>query len=58
MAKAFKEDAQGALLKLLQTVAASKDPMRALNAIFGAEHALLRVKIYKNVYFFKINIVS
>lgn len=39
MAKAFREDAQGALLHFLQTVSKSEDPMRALSAIFGAEHA-------------------
>ena len=49
MAKAFKEDAQGALLKLLQTVAASKDPMRALNAIFGAEHAPKIARLVNNL---------
>ena len=49
MAKAFREDAQGSLLKFLQTVGKSEDPMRALNAIFGAEHAPKIAKLVNNL---------
>lgn len=49
MAKAFRQDAQGALLHFMQTVAKSKDPMRALNAIFGAEHAPKIARLVNNL---------
>lgn len=49
LAKAFQEDAQGALLNFLRTVSKSKDPMRALSAIFGAEHAPKIAKLMGNL---------
>lgn len=49
MAKMFQEDAQGALLLFLQRVTESKDPMRALNAILGAEHAPKIARLTKNM---------
>mgnify|MGYP001368892508 FL=1 len=49
MAAAFRKDAQGALLHFLQVVSKSKDPMRALNAIFGAEHAPKIARLVNNL---------
>lgn len=47
--KAFKEDAQGALLGFLQVVKKSKDPMGALTDIFGKEHAPKIVRLMNNL---------
>lgn len=47
--KAFKKDAQGALLSFLQVVKSSKDPMMALSEIFGAEHAPKIVRLMNNL---------
>ena len=47
--KAFKQDAQGALLSFLQVVKDSKDPMMALSEIFGAEHAPKIVRLMNNL---------
>lgn len=49
LAKAFKQDAQGALLQFLQRVKQSKDPMRVLNAVLGAEHAPKIAKLMNNL---------
>ena len=49
MAAAFRKDAQGALLHFMQVVSQSKDPMRALNAIFGAEHAPKIARLVNNL---------
>lgn len=49
MAAAFRQDAQGALLHFMQVVSQSKDPMRALNAIFGAEHAPKIARLVNNL---------
>lgn len=49
LAKAFKQDAQGALLNFLQRVKQSKDPMRVLNAVLGAEHAPKIAKLMNNL---------
>ncbi len=47
--KAFKEDAQGALLGFLQVVKKSKDPMGALTDIFGKDHAPKIVRLMNNL---------
>lgn len=47
--KAFKEDAQGALLGFLQVVKKSKDPMGALTDIFGTDHAPKIVRLMNNL---------
>ena len=49
MAEIFQKDAQGALLLFLQRVTESKDPMRALNAILGADHAPKISRLTKNM---------
>lgn len=47
--KAFKKDAQAALLSFLETVKKSKDPMSALTDIFGKEHAPKIVRLMNNL---------
>lgn len=49
LAKDFQKDAQGALLQFLQRVKQSKDPMRVLNAVLGAEHAPKIAKLMNNL---------
>ena len=45
MGRAMQEDAQGAMLKFLRQVKASKNPLAALSAIFGVDHAPKILKI-------------
>lgn len=45
MGKAMQEDAQAAMLKFLRQVKASKNPLAALSAVFGVEHAPKIVKL-------------
>lgn len=49
MAYLFKKDAPAALLKFLRHVKASKDPMRQLEAIFGADHAPKIAKVVNSL---------
>ncbi|WP_165071070.1 phage tail tape measure protein [Desulfovibrio sp. ZJ200] len=45
MAEAMQKDAQGAMLQFLRQVKASRNPLAALSAVFGTEHAPKIVKL-------------